>query len=1208
VPTPLSLRLTAAAVVIAATAAAQVRRFDMGSASSPLAAGFTAVTATTVYSAAAGFGWTAGAPAEFAQTAILPAIPVVVDAALIRDGVDGYGDLTFRVDVPNGTWHCVAWLGNVGSSLRPAPREGLDVTASGVAVATDVAVRTLAMKASFANALGGYRRVPFLATATAGRIDLLFHCDGSGASKNSILGLELWPHVPAPIAFDHASGLLVADPPHAAALAPALAAFNAGDYASARSAFAALADARLRAWGRAWLLGWMTGDEVAVDLSLLAWARADLQGLAAPNDPTVALLLQELSLLERADFYDRARGYTAAAVPGGLGSLLQNLCGAGLLFEQFRGDVLDAAAAPFLPQSPLAAKARFLLARNMHSRNTLVNDPTNPFTAAFLAIFQQLWNRRALFPRGDEARVLGFLGSAYAVPGGIVSNWAGPSSVPPIVPANTWWAPFVAAARDPTAPNWANQQRQYHRAFRNCGEWWMTRRLIAGEIGGGDGDDVEGAGLLGLPSVAVREGGHLLENGVALVLDKVLYGPSMTPAEGYFTNCGDVEHSAEFSTNPLYILLFANYGDPRWVEYALRTLRNLDDQWDAMPWTLPDGQGGRHFRAYNLGANTFCGPSLDIPLCMRAAVPGFAIGDYAAHPRVLTVFDELARAWAGHAVSTAQGKPAGVFPAAVNPSPPYVFGTGGQWWANAGYVDLAGGPQYHAYLYALMLSAYAHSQAPDRHVLLEPLRQAGLFLHGYLTGTVTGTAAGTPGWAANLLKGVIADAVARARGLMIADANLALSAADLAKIDLAIGAYASPFEKHIALPVAGTKSKTAFETTFGNAAVWISNFWPLATTAVSYTDRIFLMTGGSHGSLFGTLTGASTWGILPPSVISWTNPAPALGELDFAALVNDLQPSGLDVLLFNYMGQGRDFGLRLWRTLPAGQYEARIGADANHDDAMDGPPHTVVPFVLANPGLTVVLPGVPAGVLQKIEIRRLLPGAGAPTLLPDPALAARDIAFGAGGAIAVTVHNLGSAPVLGAVVELVQNAVVVSSAAVPALQPPLDYRSKTALVNVCCGAFVPGAALTVRIALPPGTAQVTPENDAVTVSPPGWVAVGSGCAGAAGVPSLTLTSPPALGGTYALAAQNLAAGLAVIVTGFGPQSVPLQPLGLGFAPGCTLLVTTEAAAFLPQAGGSAAWSLPIPNDASLAGVHLWSQVGELGTPSAVSNACHAEVH
>ncbi|MFY9343239.1 MAG: hypothetical protein WAT39_12155 [Planctomycetota bacterium] len=122
-----------------------------------------------------------------------------------------------------------------------------------------------------------------------------------------------------------------------------------------------------------------------------------------------------------------------------------------------------------------------------------------------------------------------------------------------------------------------------------------------------------------------------------------------------------------------------------------------------------------------------------------------------------------------------------------------------------------------------------------------------------------------------------------------------------------------------------------------------------------------------------------------------------------------------------------------------------------------------------------------------------------------------------------------------------------------------------------------------------------------------WQPFGSGCAGAAGVPAVQVTSPPVLGGTLSLAVQNLAGGIAVMVIGFTPVSVPLAPLGLGFGPGCTLLATPDVLEVLAQTSGTATWSLPIPNTASLRAVHLYQQVAEFAAPSAVSAGGDAKI-
>ncbi len=124
-----------------------------------------------------------------------------------------------------------------------------------------------------------------------------------------------------------------------------------------------------------------------------------------------------------------------------------------------------------------------------------------------------------------------------------------------------------------------------------------------------------------------------------------------------------------------------------------------------------------------------------------------------------------------------------------------------------------------------------------------------------------------------------------------------------------------------------------------------------------------------------------------------------------------------------------------------------------------------------------------------------------------------------------------------------------------------------------------------------------------------WTPFGSGCPGASGTLGLEVTSPPVLGGTLGLAANNLAGGAAVMVLGY-TQLVPpldLQPLGLGYGSGCLQFVTQDVVTPLVQSGGSATWSLPIPNQLALRGTHLYQQVLELATVSAVSHGGDAKI-
>ena len=156
--------------------------------------------------------------------------------------------------------------------------------------------------------------------------------------------------------------------------------------------------------------------------------------------------------------------------------------------------------------------------------------------------------------------------------------------------------------------------------------------------------------------------------------------------------------------------------------------------------------------------------------------------------------------------------------------------------------------------------------------------------------------------------------------------------------------------------------------------------------------------------------------------------------------------------------------------------------------------------------------------------------------------------------------------------------------------------------------FVVPGQLTVRFSVAdnPDNSVTEAGLDAFTVldptcPQPTWSAFGQGCAPVGPAPVLSLVSLPALGGTFALSAQNLGTGAPFVITGLTPQAVSLTPFGFG--PTCVLLVATDAVQFAP----SGSLSIQIPNSASLNGLRLYNQFVALGG-AAVSNAGVGEVH
>lgn len=108
---------------------------------------------------------------------------------------------------------------------------------------------------------------------------------------------------------------------------------------------------------------------------------------------------------------------------------------------------------------------------------------------------------------------------------------------------------------------------------------------------------------------------------------------------------------------------------------------------------------------------------------------------------------------------------------------------------------------------------------------------------------------------------------------------------------------------------------------------------------------------------------------------------------------------------------------------------------------------------------------------------------------------------------------------------------------------------------------------------------------------------GTGCSGAGIAPSLQVAPGlrPALGATFGWTMQGLgtAASFGMLGVGFqgatwNGQSLPLDLGGLGM-PGCQLLTDLASVQLVAAAGGSATWSLAVPNQSVLLGTQVLAQ-------------------
>lgn len=109
---------------------------------------------------------------------------------------------------------------------------------------------------------------------------------------------------------------------------------------------------------------------------------------------------------------------------------------------------------------------------------------------------------------------------------------------------------------------------------------------------------------------------------------------------------------------------------------------------------------------------------------------------------------------------------------------------------------------------------------------------------------------------------------------------------------------------------------------------------------------------------------------------------------------------------------------------------------------------------------------------------------------------------------------------------------------------------------------------------------------------------GASCDGSLGTPTIGQTGIAKLGGAVKFDVGNTAAAVKRLVLGFSKTSylgLPL-PLDLGLvgSPGCTLNVSAD---FTLQSGAASTCNVVVPNDASLADVHVYLQWLLLGDPS-----------
>lgn len=650
----------------------------------------------------------------------------------------------------------------------------------------------------------------------------------------------------------------------------------------------------------------------------------------------------------------------------------------------------------------------------------------------------------------------------HALDGGLFSHWNGAAiDAPTFDLEDAWWSDGISPP-DPSAPPWADAQRRYLGIYRRAVSWWLDEARAGDEFGGGFGDDPELIGQLVLPLAALEHHADGADRD-ALVAAARKTLESDWVVDGYYGGVfQDVEHTAEFTTYPLSVGLLLRPDDPALLAACLDAVRHLTSPKNgSAPWAIPTPGGGLRFASYYFNSSGPPDPdddayapfAADVPLNARAMVPSLLFLGAMDNPKVEGDLLAWLRSWRDAASTTQASMPLGLVPASIRAADG-AYGVNGEWWkAMGGFTaySFPGNSSALSQLYAGFFGA-AHDLADeDAHLWLLPtlrLIQGALTLESALDAGNPPSdvaTAGTANWAWSQL---LANAdfwklCAAARPKLATDPHLRsaddplvpgsapyVTDAFLAALDSALADHDVGYPTHLAVPQGpidvaggayGRKGKIGLTISLQRGANWLANYFPLATTAVLYTDRAFLFHQASHQTLFGMLTGGELGFGAPSHICTWSPAGANDPPLDVAVVVNDFA-SGADgssprlrVMLYNFEAAPREVAARLWHRLPFGQYEMRYGAALTGTDYFANGVHSAETVTFDQRGDRFPFP-LASRTLTLLEFERV--GDATPQADFDVALSDADEPFvlaGDGGSMtaAVAATNFGDASIAG---------------------------------------------------------------------------------------------------------------------------------------------------------------------------------------------------
>ncbi|MCK5556826.1 MAG: hypothetical protein KAJ01_00495, partial [Candidatus Hydrogenedentes bacterium] len=386
-------------------------------------------------------------------------------------------------------------------------------------------------------------------------------------------------------------------------------------------------------------------------------------------------------------------------------------------------------------QTGLSVRQRFTIAADLMEQ--IAADPRDPLYNQALWHLGRIWywmwrDQHGGYQRRESDRVLRMLAEDYPE-FDLLAMYRGKKVAHP-----------TAYSVDATgAPSWAVAQREALCRALEVIDYWVGAQNQDGEFGSGFESDSE---LLRWWPMAVLVADH---DGAREAIRRLAEGiwTSGIVERGYCAAVRDVQQSARLTSNTLPIMVMADYGNPRYVERCMETMKCMRDVWTAV-----NQRGHLHFKSAWFSA-TRCDEkpphAVDVPMNARAAEPGRWLCWYNHNPTVIKLFADWGRSWAEDARRTDNDKPEGVIPAAISFAGDEIGGYSNSWYdpgLRLGYYNWESGGI--APIYDQLLATYDLTRDAR---LLYPIEQGLEMAQGFWRNPTQDTKEGTASWAANLL-------------------------------------------------------------------------------------------------------------------------------------------------------------------------------------------------------------------------------------------------------------------------------------------------------------------------------------------------------------------------------------------------------------------------------------------------------------------------